>query len=221
MFRIISWNVLYRGYEEQYNPKSRILSAYPDEKERIAAVVDMVSNNVTENTVVCLQEVSKDVLDVLRVTFVAHNIFSHHIRNDEYLVTITPPRFSLLKSFKHPVSNGFLVVTDKKSVIINCHLVPQRACRENIMEYLSTLSGNNVFIAGDFNEEHSKVKLALSSWCCPYYGNTYKGRPIDHIVWYGLNTEYISGRILQRYISDHHMIGLEIPEQSFSEESMS
>lgn len=216
MTKIISWNVLYRGYEELYCPDSTILSAFPKETERVAEIVLMLSvvSQVDKDTVVCLQEVSSDVIAALLSQFgKSHTLFSHCVRNDEYLVTIAPKHFVMEWSGSNDICNACLSVSNDLCRVVNCHLLPQRYAAADVMEYLLELQTDDklTLIAGDFNEVHKTVKERLhDKYVCPYYGKTYKKKAIDQIVFTpNCFAEYETGKHMTD-ISDHHLIYLEI-----------
>ena len=62
MPKVISWNVLYRAYEEKFNPNSEILATYSREEDRVAQIVSLLKEHVDPDTVACLQEVSTPVI---------------------------------------------------------------------------------------------------------------------------------------------------------------
>jgi hypothetical protein len=213
MPKVISWNVLYRAYEEKFNPNSEILSTYSREEDRVAQIVSLLKEHIDLDTVACLQEVSTPViLGLVKEFEKSHRIFSYNLREDEHLVTITPKEFKLENGYSHDTSNGYLEVTNGISQVINCHLLPQRYTKKNILEYLCKMGNTkrDTFIAGDFNELHSKVKEKLQGkFTCPYYGRTYKHKAIDQIVFNAKPSEHTAQKINQVHISDHHMILLD------------
>jgi len=222
--RIISWNVLYRDYETKYNPTSKILTV--SEEERVCKIIELLKPQVESTTVICLQEVSSKVMMALFHAFEAtHTIFSHNIREDEHLVTVTPKEYKLCfatveeqQRTENHTSNGFLTVSNDRYIIVNCHLIPQRYAKVNVLEHLLSFTtsrkGNKtVFIAGDFNERQKIVKMTLGDhFTCPSYGRTYKKKPIDHIIFTKNIVNYTAGHILQNLISDHHAIKLDFEE---------
>lgn len=214
MFNIISWNVLLRKYEEEYHPVSDILSSYPDEKDRVIDIVDLLQKNIDEKTIITLQECSSEIIKELTKVFTTQKIFSHNIRNDEYLVTVAPKDFELEWSGQHPTANAYLVIRNKTTRIVNCHLLPQQYTPISVMKYLLDFFAPDpyrvLFIAGDFNEKHNQVRKELECrFVCPSYGKTYiyKNTAIDQIVFDTVN-EYRFTKILQNNMSDHHAIKL-------------
>jgi hypothetical protein len=211
MQSIISWNVLFRKYEEEYYPNSKILEKYPNENERVTKIVAFLKENSNAQTVLCLQECSTQVLDSLVTIFKStHFVYSYNIRDNEHLVTITPKEFQMVWSGPHNTTNGYLIVYNGLYHIVNCHLLPQRYAKSSVMKRLREFGEEYgiVFIAGDFNETHRNVKERLwMKYSCPYYGKTYKHKAIDQIV-FNLDMVYETSIIKQEYISDHHAISL-------------
>lgn len=217
MTRIVSWNVMYRPYEEQYNSNSVILKKYPNEKIRSIEIINTLLKFFTEDTIFCLQEVTLYIICLLSDIFSkTHNIFFHNVQNDEYLVTVAPKEDTiLLKSWSHFTSNGYLLINYKNTQIINCHLKPQQYIKKasiKNLDYLKSLKNDNIntFIIGDFNEHYKNLISKLSDhFTCPFYGKTYKRKLIDHIIFDIQNLQYTTLNI-KTDISDHNLIILEI-----------
>lgn len=212
--QIISWNVLYRDYEKEYKPDSKILLAYPNEEEREDEIINMLNQNITLESVVCLQEVSQNLLDKIFEKFSqTYKIFFYNIRYEEFLVTLTPFNFEMVSGYSNNTSNGYLIVKNNYMKIINCHLVPQCYTHENVLRYVRKFSNDKLltFVAGDFNELYKVVRSRLqTNFICPYYGRTYKKKPIDQIIFNQSLYKYRSEKVLQRNLSDHRMIKLQI-----------
>lgn len=217
MQRILSWNVLYRPYEVKHNPKSHILSLYPQEKNRVNAILCVLKMYVDKEEIVTLQEVSTPVVNALYDSFSqTHQVFTYHICKDVHLVTLAPHKFNfkLEYSYTNSVSKGFLSIVSDTFRLINCHLIPQRYTKENVMEYLYSLFTKDkpTCIAGDFNARYNILKMTLwnTGITCPYYGKTYKKKALDHIVFDLDSLNYKTRMIYQDKISDHNLIQLEI-----------
>lgn len=217
MVRIVSWNVLYRKYEERYNPNSLILHEYPEEFLRVIQIVAFIYNQMTKDTIVCLQEVSSMLLDALTSVFKhSHRIFDYQDSREDFLVIIAPNNFYLDFCLSHKTSNGYISITDGNINVITCHLIPQRfiSRNTNVLEYLRNLCKSNrkTFIAGDFNEQYKIVKSKLDNdFICPYYGKTYKRKALDHIIFKSsIEDKYLVNKIDNEFLSDHDMIVLEI-----------
>ena len=214
MLRIISWNVLYRAYEEKYNPVSKILKTYPKEEDRVNGIISLIQVMSDNVTVICLQECSSAICDKLTTVFAkTHRVFTYNIQNDEHLVTLASKEFKMIWKGTHETCRGYIAVHNDSVTIINCHLLPQRYAKSSVMKllrgFLDTYSGV-VFVAGDFNENHKKVKEKLGGYyVCPYYGKTYKKKPIDHIVFAIDEAQYKNTLIIQEQLSDHHAIMLD------------
>jgi hypothetical protein len=229
---------MHRSYEEKYNNDSQVLETFPWESDRIAHIIKILQKHVIDHTVTCLQEVSTETLQALIESFgQTHKIFYYNIRDDEYLVTLTPfreaasgeldkpdmtfeqnPNFTLEYGTQGATANGYLVVTNGKYRVVNCHLLPQRFVNEHVLEYLKTFDKSDeditvvTFIAGDYNECYNIVEDVLNDmYICPFYGKTYKKRAIDHIVFTQNGPPlYKSAKVYSEYASDHHMIYLDI-----------
>jgi hypothetical protein len=214
MQSVISWNVLYRAYEEEYYPDSTILKTYPKEEDRVNGIITLIQNKANNDTVICLQECSSTICEKLATAFAeTHRVFAYNIRNDEHLVTVAPKEFKMIRGGSHETSNGYLAVHNGPVTIINCHLLPRRYAKSSVMKHLQGFLDKYpgiVFIAGDFNEIHKKVKEKLGEYyVCPYYGKTYKNKPIDHIVFTMDDAKYKTTLIKQDQLSDHHAIALD------------
>lgn len=212
---IMSWNTLYRLYEEKYNPSSNILKRYPNEKDRLDEIVDIIQVYADRHTVICLQEVSLQLLSLLRERAGTNLIFEQKIREEEYLVTITPAAGFVKETWEqHPSGNGYLVVSNHKYRVVNCHLVPQKYTKVKVLEYIKNLPRDKIMIiAGDFNAKYKHVVDALESrYIIPRYGKTYKNKTIDHIIVdKSINiVNYVSKVIETDSVSDHKAIVLEI-----------
>lgn len=215
MLRVVSWNVMYREYEEEYNPNSEILKKYVNEQLRIEQILIFIRENITPNTIICLQEVSNDLLWKLsEVLISSFNIFSANVENNNNVVTLAPKSF-LQDDFcnSSSVSHAYVVINNGKTRIINCHLKPQRFAKGDVLEFVKNMKkvDTTTFIAGDFNELHKNVYKKLhDNFICPYYGKTYKKKAIDHII-FDLS-DVTSYKVCKKPndLSDHDMIILDI-----------
>lgn len=181
---VFSWNVLYRKYEEQYNPHSDILKKFPEENDRQQGILEMIKHYINPYMIMCLQECDKQLLDLLKHTIRTHTIFSTKIRDDEYLVTLSPYGFLKEDCENHPSSNGYLIISNKKYRIVNCHLLPQRYAKVDVLGFIKNLPTDKItIVAGDFNEGYYKVSEKLNNrYLIPRYGKTYKHKEIDFII---------------------------------------
>ena len=204
MTKIFSWNILFRKYEELYNPKSSgILKKYPIEIDRINAILSFLLENMEEDMVFCLQEVSYDIICRLNTIFRhKYDLFSQP-KKDDFMVTLTPKNMMMVKD--HRSTNNYLITCNKDICIVNCHLKPLRFSKNNMMcDFLEIHGYNNIFVAGDFNETQNNVKTSLgNNFICPYYGKTYKNIGIDHIVFKTTSLDYSIGLVKNDFISDH------------------
>jgi hypothetical protein len=220
MFSVISWNVLYREYEETYKPDSKILKKYPNEITRVNDICNIVCSMIAQTSIICLQECSIDIYRTLsKKLSPIYDIFSINVRSNEYLITIAPKKFKFENDNirqKPECSNALLSISTNSIKIINCHLIPKEYAKENVIKFLKSLSPETtkkLYIAGDFNECFKLLSRTLSyNYTIPYFGNTYRKRQIDHII-YGrsLDNEQFTVKtflINTAAVSDHHMIQL-------------
>ena len=214
---ILSWNVLLREYEEKYYPCSEILKNYPVETIRLNHVIKIIKNSIhIDETVVCLQECSLDLLTMLKETFPQFTVHNKKIGENDYLVTMTPIRvdFSI-----DPVETGIphsqLIVKTNRFRIINCHLIPQKHCDIPILARLNQFCKEEndkiTIIAGDFNEKIGVVKNEfLNDYIVPYFGYTYRYKQIDYILVERGKNDLIYCPLLIKSIrvSDHYPVKL-------------
>jgi hypothetical protein len=103
----------------------------------------------------------------------------------EYVVTITSDLFIKEVRPISKVARGYLVISNDKMRIINCHLRPQQYVDSNVLDILREENRDKlVIIAGDFNETSVNVSKALNDiYKVPVYGLSYmKKDDIDHII---------------------------------------
>jgi hypothetical protein len=124
---ILSWNVLFREYEETYNPNSSILKEWKNESEREDKIIKILKENSDDNSIILLQEVSQNLLEKIMNSFQEKQIFSYNVRSNEFLVTITMKEIFEKELIKqHDTANGYLSIVKNNLRIINTHLIPQR-----------------------------------------------------------------------------------------------
>jgi len=208
---IISWNVLLRDYEEKYNKGSSILKDWPIEEERENAIVELLRRICDNNSIITLQEVSTSLLHKLIVKFPEKHGYVQKVRNNEFLVTMTPSPFVQEKHTNHTTSaNAYLTIHNDYVRIVNTHLLPQRYAKCNVMEHLLNMSvAKQTIIAGDFNESWKNVNKSLGTrYTVPKFGKTYKNTAIDQII-FDFKQKFRSVKI-PTHLSDHHMIKLNL-----------
>lgn len=216
---IFSWNVLHRSHEKRFNPGSRILRAYSDDRARLDCILEVLKKHVYKETIVTLQECSGELLTILSSNFTdTHDILSQRIATDEYLITLTPHFMKCSHdNVKIPKgANGYHSVSGKIEGIIiriiNVHLKPQFVVRtENALSFIARENMNELtIVSGDFNENSGKVKKALAAtYRVPYYGPSYKKRKgLDHIV-FNRQMRYKACLIQTELLSDHDPVLLE------------
>lgn len=209
MWNIISWNTLYREYEEKYHPDSFILKKFSNEKDRINSIIKLLLSYTDNNCIICLQECSNILLEEIQKKFKNNLIFYQNIRNNEFLITITPLNFEKEVWSSHPSSNGYLVVKNGNFRIINTHLIPQEYVKKYcVLDYIMELPENYItVVAGDFNENWATVNLKLSRrFVVPKFGKTYKKWSIDHIILDKRIESYKKINNIKNILSDHNAI---------------
>lgn len=206
---ILSWNVLLMDYEKKYNPNSIRLKKWKNEDDRVDIIINILSKNSDINSIICLQEVSILLFSKIKEIFSDRLVFHKKVTDIECIVTITPKEYIEENINKNSATREILSVYNSKTGyrIINTHLKPQRYCNLNIMRYINSLS-NNTIVVGDFNENYKIVKKLLNNFIVEYFGNTYKKKQIDHIVYdKKLYKKNISKtKIVVDDISDHNLI---------------
>eukprot|EP01012_Entosiphon_sulcatum_P067131 TRINITY_DN96670_c0_g1_i1.p1 TRINITY_DN96670_c0_g1~~TRINITY_DN96670_c0_g1_i1.p1 ORF type:complete len:280 (+),score=43.91 TRINITY_DN96670_c0_g1_i1:35-874(+) len=187
-FRITTWNVLHRVHAEK-DPElcHMTLDRYPKEVKRIADIVTLVEDQFVQGSrVVCLQEVSGELLSALRERLGKRvTIFDHQhqripeqpedttkqaILKDptEYLVVLTDfPAAEAVTA--HPFTNnkGVLGVRVQSNLCVyNVHASPKRAGEKQIrhelmqllvLPFLAKNKQNQVVVAGDLGMELERV----------------------------------------------------------------
>jgi hypothetical protein len=181
--RIFSWNVLYRQYEEKYNPGSCILKNYPVESKRAENIVHVVKQYCKDKNVICLQECSEEILNLLLENIIDYKVFYSSFSCKDYIITIAPKDYDVEVSVEYPVCRGIVVIKNTNYRIANCHFIPNRILTTCVFSYVKNMPKNRInIVAGDFNEKYNIVKRILKKHRVPWFGNTYKSKQIDHIV---------------------------------------
>lgn len=213
---VVSWNTLLRQHEEKYNPNSRILQKYSNEHIRLSEITKLIYNYVKNSpkSVICLQECSKKLIDMLEYQFTDYFIARQKIGSNEYLVTIAPASFTVEKYASHASSHGYLIVSNDTHRIINCHLIPQKFSTVNVMKHIkqfANMDNKCTIVAGDFNEKYQAVRKGLSDrYIVPKHGQTYKKKQIDYIIVDNLYECELSTDRFRTDLSDHHLISVQI-----------
>jgi hypothetical protein len=213
---VLSWNVLHREHEIRYQPRSKILKSFPDDTVRLKEIVVLLVDQSRHETIICLQEVCKELYDLVRATFsLTHDVFSQQISDIEFLVTVTPKFLECTDELKPVpgVANGLHILSNSWLRIVNCHLKPQFVMRDNVLSAIRNVQHPEKFtiVAGDFNETSKKIREAIGKdFRVPYYGLTYKGRKgIDHVL-FNRNIRYKAGVVQTKTLSDHNPIILNL-----------
>jgi endonuclease/exonuclease/phosphatase family metal-dependent hydrolase len=228
---VFSWNVLYREHEERYNPTSTILTTFTKEDDRCNSIIKFILENTNENTVICLQECSNKIILLLETNFKTHNLYSQNIikNTDEYIITLLPKNihththththtYTHINKVEYNVTitynlypfRAILILENDNIRIINCHLIPFKYSKIDIVKSFTQFNDKLTIIAGDFNEEKKYVNRKLKHlYTIPSFGHTYKNKQIDYIIF---NKDYIYDcfTLDNHNISDHKPILLEI-----------
>lgn len=214
--QILSWNVMLRRYEEQYNPKSVRLLRYPNELDRLEAIVGKIREAINPKTIVCLQEGCKQLVEMLQIVLGnSHTVFSHYQRvpptagAEECLITLVPIGMGFSVEHRDKCS---LTVANRLYRIANCHLTPQKFSKDNTFRWMGLLPKDRLtVIAGDFNSRYTDVITSthLKRYVIPYFGKTYKSTQLDYII-FNVQTEFTPMICRAKNVSDHNMIMTEI-----------
>lgn len=196
--KILSWNVLHIIHEINYAyDTSPVLEKYSgNEQIRLNAIANFISTLLSEDTIICLQEVPGDLLE--SIDFKNHTLYKHmhsripEIKNSEYLktlysnpneyiVTIVPNVFSVTNinviEFDEPSENvnksgkACLFLTLKDLTIGNCHLPFGSSRRKKALtkltEFINTKFIDKTYILiGDMNMKAQTLQKWLSNLEC-------------------------------------------------------
>lgn len=177
--RLTTWNVLHRIHA--VNWREAPVEAFPDERERIAAITEVVSKLLETSDVVCLQEVSGDQLGSLRRELRARaTIFDHTYPRlpklrvvdtsaplanpTEHLVTLTHRHATLLESetFPSDPGKGLLALRVSEWAIVNTHVSSGSRASDQLRRLTSlAASHDHAALLGDFNAERDVLEPLL------------------------------------------------------------
>ncbi len=219
--KLVTWNVLHRIHA--VNWKEHAVVVFPDETVRVRSVCARIAE--LDADVVCLQEVSAELLAVLRARADVQ-VFSHRYPRapalrvvtstpvltapEEYLVTLVrEPGARVLEaeSFANDGGKGALLVALADGVtVLNTHVtwgppnVPQ-------LELLESLATGRCVVAGDFNAPaglvHEAMGPSFSITALPEVTPTrlathsHRGLIIDHVLVRG-------GTLVGAQVLTHH-----------------
>jgi len=212
--KVVSFNTLYINYEKKYNPGSSIIINYPNDNDRLLDILKIIIENINTDTIVCLQECSHNLLNILKngIDLITYNLFSQEIDTDVFMVTIAPVNYSfkmenILKNKYEKIAHGYLVISNDNMRIINCHLIPKFAAKGNIYSFINeTCSDKKCILAGDFNEKYKNIIKYLQDYTVPYFGPTYKKtKEFDQIV-FNFKSIFDIKKIDTYSVSDHSAI---------------
>lgn len=209
--KILSFNTLYVNYEKKYNPESNILLNYPNDTDRLLDILKIILENINTDTVICLQECSYNLLNILKdnIDLIYYNIFSQEIDIDVFMITIAPVNYyfkmeNMPKNKYEKIAHGYLVISNDNMRIINCHLIPKFAAKDDIYSFINeTCSDKKSIIAGDFNEKYKNIVKYLQEYSIPYFGPTYKKtKEFDQII-FNFKSIFDIKKIDTYSVSDH------------------
>ncbi|MBL8950085.1 MAG: endonuclease/exonuclease/phosphatase family protein [Myxococcaceae bacterium] len=231
--RLVTWNVLHRIHGDKWS--GHIVGRFPDERVRTERVAARVAAWLGEGdgAVVCLQEVSGDLLEALRA--LKGTVFSHRYPRvpstlkfwkrpladtSEHLVTLVAGAGRVLHAttFANDKGKGLLSVgLDGGVTLVNTHVsfgrdgVPQ-------LQQVSALLRAPAVLAGDLNAGRDVIAAALApgvalsqvgSPTCLGSGRHDHGKAIDHVAVAG--GELGAVEVLEAEgLSDHHPVRAEL-----------
>lgn len=212
MVHFYSWNVLYREYEQKYNPKSHILDIYTDETARIQSQTQLVISLLDNSSVFCLQECSWGLIKELRKRLPSYyTVFYRKTDSQDYVVTVSPSFFKNKYIVYGSWCKGMVVIENNKYCIINCHLTPQRYSQYNVMKELQNITTDKKrIICGDFNERYNRVfNFHKNTFLVSKFNRTYKKKQLDYIM-IEYPVKIISKKICKNNTSDHALISIQV-----------
>jgi endonuclease/exonuclease/phosphatase family metal-dependent hydrolase len=178
--RVTTWNVLHRVHAVNWNEAP--VSAFPDERARIAGITEMISGWLErdEDMVVCLQEVSGDQLASLRHVLPRFDVHAHRyprlprvraggaVLDDatEHLVIVSRAPSSLVESltFESDPGKGLLAVRVRDDItVIDTHVSfgDRSAAQLAVVRAMAHRAGTPAVITGDFNAPREAVSAGL------------------------------------------------------------
>lgn len=178
--KLLTWNVLHRVHAETHAEPTIV--RWPDEALRVRAVASWVAKAVTREgfEVALLQEVSGDVLAMLKSQLHGHAVLNHvyprvpaqkgHSLRDpsEHLVVVAPQGAKLVRAqtFENDRGKGFLMVVLKSGLtVISTHIswghkaIPQLLVLGQVLRDVP----QSVCLGGDFNAGRDEVLKAIDA----------------------------------------------------------
>lgn len=180
---IATWNVLYRSFEEKYVPESDILKTY-EEPQRIIHQLNFLDQLLSKNNIVCLQEVSGDLLEEIKLKFGEHFDVSSIKHNrepqkciyeykfpTEHLVTVSNKKhkLSFTDILNYDDKKGALIIGNDEYLIINVHLPiykdtvnPTETIVTTLYEQIIKNNLNKkIILCGDFNRIYDEMLIEI------------------------------------------------------------
>lgn len=179
--KILTWNVLHRVHAETHSEPA--IRRWPDEAERVRAVVARVSEALSAGVeVVLLQEVSGDVLAELRAQLPHHAVLNHLYPRvprqkgtsrsvadpTEHLVVVAPPGAKILRAqtFANDPGKGLLMVGVSEHLAVVSTHVSWGTKGESQLSHLAQVlreTSATVCIGGDFNTGREEISKAVGA----------------------------------------------------------
>ena len=156
---------------------SSIIINYPNDNDRLRDICKIILENINNDTVICLQECSRNLLIILnnKVDLLSYNIFSQEIDEDVFMITISPVNFyfkieNIPKNYYEKLAHGYLIIYNDNIKIINCHLIPKFAAKGDIYPFINdTCVNKKCIVAGDFNEKYKNIIKYLRDYLADLY----------------------------------------------------
>jgi endonuclease/exonuclease/phosphatase family metal-dependent hydrolase len=230
---LVTWNVLHRVHAVNWD--EGVIAAHADEQARIAAIARWIVD--VDADVVCLQEVSGDLLEALRDA--ERHVFAtcyprvprYYRRSEpqalrdptEYLVTISRRGGQPVTAtaFASDPGKGYQVVELDGVAVIDTHVSwgERHAAQCAELARVATAIAGPVVLCGDFNADLATCAARLPGLAPAVLGPERVTRPrhtpsersetIDHVFVRGL--AILGAAVLDAHnLSDHHPVRVEL-----------
>jgi endonuclease/exonuclease/phosphatase family metal-dependent hydrolase len=228
---LVTWNVLHRVHA--VNWAEPVIAAHAEEEKRILGIALRLRTSLPD--VICLQEVSGDQLEVLRMA-VPGRVFAlkyprvpRYYRaapqpmprdRTEYLVTIVGEHLAAVEraaeAFDSDRGKGFLIVEVDGLFVVNTHVTYGDKAAAQLRRVVEVIGARPCVVVGDFNADRAAVgayfgagfavtELAGDRPTRPRHEPGEKSEMIDHVVVRGC--EVASARVEDgEGYSDHNPV---------------